>query len=195
MKSFKEVEKYIEEKLKSELPSDLYYHGLHHTQDVLRSAQMIGKEEGINDEDMLLLKVAVLYHDAGFTHVYKNHEEEGCNMVRADLPKFGFTAQDIEKICGMIMATRIPQNPQTQLERIIADADLEYLGTDRFDEIGQTLYKEMRVYVSLESERQWNTIQMNFLKNHHYHTDFCRKNREPKKQENLKKVLKSLEIH
>lgn len=195
MKSFKEVEEHIEGKLKSKLPSDLYYHGLHHTHDVLRSAEMIGKEEGIDADDMLLLKVAVLYHDAGFTNVYKNHEEEGCEMVKADLPGFGFNAKEIEKICGMIMATKIPQNPQTQLERIIADADLEYLGTDRFDEIGQTLYREMRVYVNLESERQWNTIQMNFLKNHHYHTEFCRKYREPKKQENLKKILKSLEIH
>lgn len=189
MRSFNEVEAYIEDKLKRELPPDLYYHGLHHTQDVLRGAQEIGKEEGISEDEMLLLKVAVLYHDAGFTNVYKNHEEEGCEMVRADLPQFGFTAEDIEKICGMIMATKIPQNPNTQLERIIADADLEYLGTDRFDQIGQTLYNEMRVYVNLESERQWNTIQMNFLKNHHYHTEFCRKNREPKKQENLKKVM------
>lgn len=189
MRSFKEVEAYVEDKLRHKLPSDLYYHGLHHTHDVLRSAEIIGKEEGISKDDMLLLKVAVLYHDAGFTNVYKNHEEEGCNMVRADLPEFGFTADDIEKICGMIMATKIPQKPNTQLERIIADADLEYLGTDRFDQIGQTLYNEMKVYVNLESERQWNTIQMNFLKNHHYHTDFCRKNREPKKQENLKKVM------
>lgn len=195
MRSFKEVEEYIGGKLKRELPNDLYYHGLHHTLDVLRSAEMIGKEEKINDEDMLLLKVAVLYHDAGFTNVYKNHEEEGCDMARADLPRFGFTGDEIEKICGMIMATKIPQNPQTQLERIIADADLEYLGTDRFDQIGQTLYNEMKVYVNLESERQWNTIQMNFLKNHHYHTEFCRKNREPKKQENLKKVLQALELH
>lgn len=189
MRSFNEVEAYIEDKLKRELPPDLYYHGLHHTQDVLRGAQEIGREEGISEDDMLLLKVAVLYHDAGFTNVYKNHEEEGCAMVRADLPQFGFTAEDIEKICGMIMATKIPQNPNTQLERIIADADLEYLGTDRFDQIGETLYHEMKVYVNLESERQWNTIQMNFLKNHHYHTEYCRKNREPKKQENLKKVM------
>lgn len=194
MRSFNEVEAYIEDKLKRELPPDLYYHGLHHTQDVLRSAQEIGKEEGISEDDMLLLKVAVLYHDAGFTNVYKNHEEEGCEMVRADLPQFGFTAEDIEKICGMIMATKIPQNPNTQLERVIADADLEYLGTERFDQIGQTLYNEMRVYVNLESERQWNTIQMNFLKNHHYHTEFCRKNREPKKQENLKKVMDLLKL-
>lgn len=193
MKSFKAVEEYIAGKLKRELPNDLYYHGIHHTMDILRSAEMIGREEGIREEELLLLKVAVLYHDAGFTRVYKNHEEEGCIMAREDLPQFGFSADEIEEICGMIMATKIPQTPKTQLERIIADADLEYLGTDRFDDIGQTLYNEMKVYVSLEDEKQWNVIQMNFLKNHQYHTEFCRQNREPKKQENLQKVLSKLE--
>jgi hypothetical protein len=29
----------------------------------------------------------------------------------------------------MIMATKIPQTPQNKLEEIIADADLEYLGS------------------------------------------------------------------
>jgi uncharacterized protein len=193
MKNFKEVEDYIIARLKKELPKDLYYHGLHHTLTVLKSAELIAEDEKLNEEDLLLLKVAVLYHDAGFVHVYRNHEEEGCKMAQQDLPQFGFTQEDIDKICGMIMATKIPQNPKTQLERIIADADLEYLGTGSFESIGKTLYDEIKIYLDIESERQWNIIQMNFLKGHHYHTNFCIKNREPKKQEHLKKVIEIVE--
>jgi uncharacterized protein len=77
----------------------------------------------------------------------------------------------------MVMATKIPQSPKTKLERIIADADLEYLGTDDFKRIGRTLFDEIQIYLNVESERQWNIIQMNFLKTHQYHTDFCKKNR------------------
>lgn len=193
MKNYKEVEEYIIARLKKELPRDLYYHGLHHTLTVLKSALLIAEDEKLNDDDLLLLKVAVLYHDAGFVKVYKNHEEEGCEMAKHDLPQFGFTDEDIEKICGMIMATKIPQNPKTQLERIIADADLEYLGTGNFESIGKTLYDEIKIYLDIESERQWNIIQMNFLKGHKYHTNFCIKNREPKKQEHLKKVIEIVE--
>ncbi len=193
MGSFKEVEEHIIGKLKRELPHNLYYHGLHHTLDVLRSAQMIGAEEKISKNEMLLLKVAVLYHDAGFTRVYKNHEEVGCDMAREDLPEFGFTDGEIEQICGMIMATKIPQHPKTHLEEIIADADLEYLGTDQFDKIGRTLYEEIKIYLNIESERQWNIIQVNFLKNHHYFTDYCKKNREPQKQAHLARVIEIVE--
>ncbi len=190
MKNYSAVEKFVTERLQRELPKDLYYHGFHHTMDVLRSAIMIATEEKITEEEMTLLKVAVLYHDIGFTKVYKNHEEIGCNLARAELPGFGFNAQEIESICGMILATKIPQQPQNKLEYIIADADLEYLGTERFQEIGRTLFEEIRIYLLVESERQWNIIQMNFLKNHRYFTDFCKENREPQKQKQLKEIEK-----
>lgn len=195
MRNFKEVEQHIVSILKRDLPNNLFYHGLHHTMDVLESAEVIGREEKITPHEMLLLKVAVLYHDAGFTKVYRNHEEVGCDMAKTDLPKFGFDTSDIEIICGMIMATKIPQNPSTKLEKIIADADLEYLGTDDFERIGRTLYEEIKIYLNVEGERQWNIIQMNFLKNHSYHTAFCKANREAKKLNNLQKVIEEVERH
>lgn len=190
MNNYKAVEDFITGKLKSELPKNLYYHGFHHTIDVLRSAIMIGTEEKISDEEMYLLKVAVLYHDVGFTKVYKDHEEVACDMAKKELPGFGFNEKDIERICGMIRATKIPQQPKNKLEYIIADADLEYLGTDQFQKIGRTLFEEIKIYLNVESERQWNIIQRNFLKSHHYFTDFCKKNREPQKQQQLKEIEK-----
>ncbi len=195
MKNFKEVEQHIIGTLKRDLPNNLYYHGLHHTMDVLRSAEMIGADEKINAEEMLLLKVAVLYHDAGFTKVYRNHEEVGCDMARKDLPGFGFSTKEIEIICGMIMATKIPQTPTTKLEEIIADADLEYLGTDDFERIGNTLFEEIKLYLNVESERQWNIIQLNFLKTHRYFTNFCIKNRVAKKKQNMEAVRKVVEAY
>lgn len=188
MKNFKEVEQHIVGILKRDLPNNLHYHGLHHTMDVLRAAELIGEQEKLTEHEMLLLKIAVLYHDAGFTKVYRNHEEVGCEMAKADLPGFGFDAEEIETICGMIWATKIPQNPKNKLEYIIADADLEYLGTDDFERIGRTLFEEIKIYLGVESERQWNIIQMNFLRGHKYHTNFCKKHRDPEKQKNLKEI-------
>ena len=190
MRNFKEVEQHIVGILKRDLPNNLYYHGLHHTMDVLRSAELIGKQEKLSEEEMLLLKVAVLYHDAGFIKVYRNHEEVACEMAKVDLPGFGFNEKEVEIICGMIRATKIPQNPKNKLEYIIADADLEYLGTDDFERIGKTLFEEIKIYLDVESERQWNIIQMNFLKGHSYHTNFCKKHREAEKQKHLKEIEK-----
>ena len=195
MTGYEEIEKYVLGKLKKELAPDLSYHGIHHTIAVLNSVELIGKAENVTDAEMILLKVAVLFHDVGFTVAYRNHEEAGCDMVRKDLPGHGFSQKDIDTICGMVMATKIPQKPLNKLEEIIADADLEYLGTDSFEEIAATLYAEVKIYLNIESERQWNIIQMNFLKGHHYFTDYCKKNREPAKQKHLKKIIKIVESY
>lgn len=93
----------------------------------------------------------------------------------------------------MIRATIIPQNPTNLLECIIADADLMYLGTDRFETIGETLFKEMKAYGLLNSRNQWNEIQKQFLEKHHYHTEYCRKQYEHRKQQNLHLVMRALE--
>lgn len=195
MKNYPEIEDHVIGKLKRELPKDLYYHGYHHTLDVLRSAQMIGKAENLTDYEMYLLKVAVLYHDIGFTLTYKNHEEKGCDIAAKELKEFGFSDEEVLKIRGMIMSTKIPQSPKTKLEMVIADSDLEYLGTGNFESIGRTLFEEMKIYMNVEGEEHWNIIQMNFLKSHHYFTDYCKKHREAQKQEHLDRIIRIVESY
>src|SRR6476660_7679289 len=67
MTDYSGAEKFILQKLESELPKNLSYHAINHTLDVLEAALRIAAGEGITDEEELkLLRVAVLIHDAGF---------------------------------------------------------------------------------------------------------------------------------
>ncbi|MGH2565985.1 MAG: HD domain-containing protein, partial [Ginsengibacter sp.] len=158
--------------------------------DVLGAALKIAEAEKLSEHEIKLLRIAALFHDAGFTRVYKNHEEKGCQMVKDILPSFGYAEEEITIICGMIMATKIPQSPKTKLEKIICDADLDYLGRNDFHRISNTLFEEMKIYVHVHDEKQWNIIQKNFLEKHHYYTQYGIINREPKKQKHLKKIEK-----
>lgn len=178
--------------LENSLPSWLYYHSPDHTKYVLKQAIHIAEIENISNDDLYLLKVAALYHDSGFLISPKNHEKVGCQIAGKDLKEYGLDAQQIKKICGMIMATRIPQKPETKLEMILADADLEYLGTNNFEEFGLQLYKERLHFHPNMTLDQWNEIQIEFISNHHYHTDFCKKYREPKKLANLEMIKKAV---
>jgi predicted metal-dependent HD superfamily phosphohydrolase len=175
-------------KLKAELPPGRTYHCLEHTLDVYASAIDIAEAEGVNGEGLALLKIAALYHDAGFTQQDLHHEEAGCTIVREVLPKFGFTKTQVERVCDMIMSTRIPQTPRNKLSRILCDADLDYLGRQDFERIGRTLFEEMRTYGVLRTEREWNELQLRFLERHHYFTATNKRLREPLKRENLAKV-------
>ena len=76
-------------------------------------------------KDLSLLKTAALWHDVGFINKNIGHEEEGCVFVKKYLPDYGYTNSEIEIICGLIMATKIPQSPNTKLEQIIADANMK----------------------------------------------------------------------
>jgi putative nucleotidyltransferase with HDIG domain len=185
---------YIINRLRSELQPTLSYHGLHHTLDVLASAESIASEEKINGTDLLLLKTAAAYHDCGFLVTYQQHEEAGCEIARKTLLQFGYGHADIDAICSMIMATRLPQAPATMLEKILCDADLDYLGRDDFDGIAATLFQEFRAFSIVDTEEAWNKVQVNFLSSHVYHTAHSQQLREPAKRlhlEKLREVLKT----
>lgn len=180
----------IKKILKSGLDDKLHYHGFHHIQLVMDAAMSIATESELSDRDLLLLKTAVLLHDSGFLHTYNEHEVVGTEIASEMLPAYGYTIEDIKTINGMIMATRIPQTANNYLEEIIADADLEYIGTDEFDRISEYLYQELVEFKFIKSRDEWNRIQLRFLHAHSFFTDYCINMREEKKQQNIQKVSK-----
>lgn len=184
----KEATAYILKRMETELPINLYYHSIMHVMDVLRSANIIADMESVSSYEKDLLTTAVAFHDSGFIYHAANHEEMGCNIARDNLPNYGFTTEEIEKICGMIMATKIPQTPYNLLEEIICDADLDYLGRDDFWAIGNKLFHELTEMGILQNEAEWNKLQLNFLENHHYFTKSAKELREKLKLEHLNKV-------
>ncbi len=183
---YRAAKQFILAKLRKELPAQLTYHGLHHTLDVLKMAKELCISEGVSERDQVLVKTAALFHDAGFIkNKHAGHEAEGCILVRTILPDFGYQAADIECICGMIMATKIPQSPSTLLEEILCDADLDYLGRDDFFAIGGTLFEELQDYELIHGEQAWNRLQVSFLNAHHFYTQTNRTLREPVKRRYL----------
>jgi TolB-like protein/Tfp pilus assembly protein PilF/predicted metal-dependent HD superfamily phosphohydrolase len=184
---FAAAEKHIVEMLESKMPKH-HYHNIDHVYDVLAATQVIGDQEQLTDEEHSLLRVAALLHDSGFIHSPKNHEERGAELAREMLPAYGFSTDQINNICGMIMATRIPQSPTTKLEKILCDADLDYLGRDDFYEIGSRLLSELKEAGVVETEREWNLVQKTFLESHRYHTPFSKENREGKKHQHLQEI-------
>ncbi len=177
--------------LKNELSDDLCYHGIHHTHDVLRITKELCQYEGVNGEDEILLKTAALLHDIGFTIGNPDHEKKSCIITRKLLPKYLYSEAQIEAICAMILATKIPQSPKTKLEEILCDADLDYLGRDDFQPIAHTLFIELKNHKVVDREYDWNKIQIDFIEKHEYFTQTSKIRRESKKQLHLS-YLKSL---
>ena len=179
---------YMLKRLKNELPEIRTYHCFDHTIDVYSAVIGIAENEGVAEDDLKLLKLASIYHDCGFLIQGADHEEVGCGITRKKLQEFDYSNGSIDKVCGMIMATKIPQSPKTHLEMIICDADLDYLGRGDFFQIGDTLFEELKSGGVVDSFDQWNELQVKFLEAHSYWTKTCQKMRDEKKAENLEKV-------
>ena len=156
----------------------------------MEQAEYIAKQEGIdNDEEMMLLKIAALFHDTGFLQVYKEHEMKGCFIMREQMQDI-FDEAALEKMCGLIMATKLPQTPLTRLEEIICDADLDYLGREDFVPISNALRLEFLANNIVKNDREWQEKQISFFEQHKYFTATSNSKRNSRKQERLQELKK-----
>ena len=166
----------------------MYYHNVKHTVDVVTQAELIGWGEGVTDEEILLLKMAALFHDAGHIVNYDDHEFHATELVKEYLPGFHFKPNQIEEICRLIMATKLPPNPKDKLERIMCDSDLDYLGRSDFIPVSNTLYKELKEQNKINSLNDWNKLQLKFISQHQYFTETAKSLREVNKQKQIERI-------
>ncbi len=185
---FTDIQEMILDKLERELPDFLFYHNVKHTVDVVTEVELIGWAEGCSDEEILLLKTAALFHDAGHTVSYDNHEYQGTLLARKMLPSYGYSEEQIDRICKIIMSTKLPPVPENLLEEIICDSDLDYLGRSDFIPVSNTLYEELKAQDKITSLNDWNKLQVKFISGHQYFTATARRLREVNKNLQIDRI-------
>ena len=186
-----EIHERILKLLREKLPAELAYHNYEHTLDVAEAAERIAKGENASEEDIQLLKTAALLHDTGYIHSRENHELESCQIAKEILSDYGIAEDKIERVCELILATRMPHNPQDKLSQIICDADLDYLGRDDYFPISRKVYKEFKMFGIVSDEKEWKNVQVKFLESHKYFTRTANEMRREKKEEHLRMIRSS----
>lgn len=168
-------------KLLKELPDYHRYHSIEHTLSVIRSSEFLVSKIKANSQEKALLLTAAAYHDIGFTRSPDEHEKVGCEIAADSLPQFGFSAEEIGQIQEMIMATKIPQSPKSKLAEVLCDADLDYLGGDKYGVLSESLFDELGLKGVEMNQKEWLDFQISFLEKHHYWTEFAIRVLAPKK--------------
>ncbi|HKH62249.1 MAG TPA: hypothetical protein VKA49_15510 [Flavitalea sp.] len=190
---FQQLKEEILRKLHEGLDPKLTYHSVGHTKDVMQQAERIAISEKISDARLLLLiKIASLFHDTGFLCSYKGHEEKSCDLMFEMLDPKLFDKNELSMINNMILATKLPQVPRTLPEKIICDADLDYLGREDFEVISGNLKKEFFAYGIIRSEPEWNQLQVRFFESHLYFTETSIRERYPVKMQYLEKLRRKI---
>jgi len=185
---YKEAYDFLTQKLEQELPSYLTYHNAEHTKEVIRAAEHLVHSEKSSHHDIEIILTAALFHDSGFLEGTTDHEELSCQIARAHLVKFDYSQEQIEKICELIMATKLPQTPGDKGGEILCDADLYYLGTDKYFFNAENLFLEMKEMGAVSNWKEWEERQRVFLSSHKYFTETAKRECNIKKDQHLSKL-------
>lgn len=187
------VEEYILDILTKNLSSQMTYHTVDHTKDVVKSVVEIASKQEVQEGDLEILQIAAWFHDAGYSEGRENHEKSGAQMARDFLEKYEWSSESIDKIERCIMATQMPQNPKNDLEQIICDADMLHLGSEEYFKKSELLHTEIeRTQACKISKHEWLQMNYDFLKKHRFFTKYAQEKYAPSVKENLKKINQKL---
>ena len=194
----KMVDRYVRLLFRDELPDGFKYHGadhtLHPTKGVVASANRIAISENISEHDRELLITAAYFHDTGYIRKYKKNEPIAARMAGRILSLIGYKPDEIEKIQKMILSTDLESEPESHVEKIICDADLDHFGREDFFKLDGGLRQEWREKgMDVSDDVKWYKDTLELLKKHQFYTESQRKLRGKGKQKNIKSLIKKMQ--
>ena len=176
----------IHKDFSEKLDQKYLYHNLEHTKRVIKSAIKIGASYDLSDDQWKVLLTACLLHDFGFIKSHINHEETGADIAESILTEYGYNQEQIKSVKSLILVTKAIAIPNNNLESIIRDSDLEYLGSNNFEIISEKLKEEWIACNVVSSEEEFYKLQLDFLINHQFHTEYMRKKGKELKNKNIR---------
>jgi len=190
---------YALNRLRTELPAQLHYHNVMHTEgDVLPAVVRLARLSNVAEPDLHLLEVGAAFHDLGQIRTNLGHELIGIEIMSGVLPGLGFNPAEIERVSGMILATRMPQTPLNEEQKLLVDADLDSLGREDFFETSKALWQERALFGLVIPWDTWLKNQLNFLRTHRYFTPAARALRDEGKHRNielLERLIRGETVH
>lgn len=185
------AQEYISDHFRNKIDPVFVFHNLLHTQQVVAACEEMAEHYQLPDEDRFALAMAAWFHDSGYSKgSAKDHESESVRLATDFLRNNNVSEEIIDKTAACIHATRLPQHPTSLAANIICDADLFHLGSEEFSEKSKLLRQELNsTHDEKVGKKEWRKINIRFLQDHRYFTDYAREKLDPLKQEHLQKLL------
>lgn len=171
--------------------SNLRFHNVTHTHEVVEAARQMGRYYKLDERDMTIVTIASYFHDTGYCgNGRENHESRSAELAEQFLMKHQADTTFIQAVKSCILATRLPQSPSNLLEEIVCDADLFHLGNVWFNSRDKLMRKEMEEAGCPFDKNEWRKGTIRLMENHHYHTSYCRERLEERKKQNIESLRK-----
>lgn len=189
-----EAEEFISKLFEEKLEAIFSYHNFEHTKNVASGIKTLCQAEKIDEETTTILVLAGWFHDAGYIDGCINHEAQSVEIALNFLKSKQITVDIQEKVAELILATTFNHNPKNKLEKIIKDADNVHLANENYPNTLELLREEWELSIDKKyCNTDWFVLNIDFLKNHKYHTQYAQKEWQKLKEENLKRIEEKLQ--
>lgn len=192
---FKQAEEHVTELYNSSPQNNLVYHSIDHTRAVVDHANEIASHYELTEKEIIILNIAAWFHDTG--HIYTGpagHEEKSVEIMKTWLEGKDIYEALADDISRTIMATKMETKPSGILQEIIKDADTYHFGTKGFKKKDKLMKKEMKLRNLNTILLEWDKNTLAILENHIFYTDYCKTRLEERKQKNIEKVKKEIDL-
>ncbi len=188
------AEQYVKNIIATQPHPELTYHNMGHILNVVNMVSNLCDYYKYDERKKHLIRIAAWFHDIGYYEgVCTGHEQNGADCASAFLSQNEVSDEDTQLVKGCILATMMPQNPKTQEEEIICDADLSHLASPDLYELSKRLRKELEKTKDKKIEKSvWLRDTLKLLQNHHYFTDYAKEKLESGKQKNIELFAEKL---
>lgn len=185
---------HVYELFKDNLSPDITYHSYEHTVETAKAADEIGLEEGLDEKELLIVRLAAWFHDTGFIEGHDQHEQRSSRLAREFLSEHGLPESQILEVERLILSTCSDHEPVTLKEKVLHDADVVHIGKKKkFFRYSERLRKEWEERDGTAfSDQEWAEIQLDFLARTDFKTDYARDRWGKKRQRNLIVVQRNL---
>lgn len=188
-----DVSDYVEQLYETH-PSFFRYHNLHHTREVVDIVEDLAVGSAVSSEELELLLIAAWFHDIGYPDTIPYHEEKSAEKAVEFLREKNYPSQKIEMVKKLILATKVPQNPENKLEQIMCDADIAYIGKEDFMNRIDQLREEWKKTIQKEfSDVEWINENINFLESNSFYTEYAKSKFGETRRANLEALRQRLE--
>ncbi|MCC3153284.1 DUF5706 domain-containing protein [Hymenobacter sp. BT770] len=168
----KEAQEFVTELFARELPAKLTYHSLRHTEAVVKECRILAAAAGLSADDTEALLLAAWFHDTGYLDVYDGHEFRSMERAGAWLAEHGVDAGRVQLIKELIKSTHRDTTCETELQKLLVDADMSNLAREDFRSAAELLRTEWELVLGKSySNPEWAELQLNFMLEHKYHSD------------------------
>lgn len=163
---------YVSALFKEKLSKKYVYHNYKHTIDVVTEAGRLADDYQLPESEKEILLLAAWFHDTGYVDTYQGHETRSVEIATEFLQQAKYPPAHIRRVANCILATQPGSNPDTILEKILADADISNIGKNIFLANAELLRAEWELFLNkFYTDAEWGRYQLDFLAAAHFRTE------------------------